>query len=107
MKVSSTSRQGRFFSFTHLRSVVPSTNSMATKTLSPKVPTSNTEMTLAWETRAMAWASRSRRAWPRSRPSVLDLPECSSLMATRRLRSGSHAAYTTPMPPSPTRSRMR
>ena len=72
----------------HLRSDVPSTNSMAMKTSSSKVPTSWTAMTLGCDSRASACASRNRR--PRS-TSLASLRVLSSLSATGRPSSGSNA----------------
>jgi len=89
-------------SASHSRSVPPSMNSIATNTWSSTVPTSCTVMTLAWVNRAIALASRSSR---RRRIEVMSSVADSSLSASLRSSSGSYAAYTTPIPPTPILSR--
>jgi hypothetical protein len=64
--LSSTSRQERGFSCIQSRRVPPSSSSIVTNTWPSQVPTSKTGMTLGWEMRAMACASRNSRACPGS-----------------------------------------
>src|SRR5262245_24737535 len=53
-------------------------------------------MTLGWDRRAIACASRRRRTRPVTATVMI-------LMAIRLFRSGSYAEYTDPIPPSPMR----
>jgi hypothetical protein len=56
------------------RSVCPATNSMAIHTTPAWVPTSCTATTFGWDSRASAWASRSRRSLPSSEPATRTAP---------------------------------
>jgi hypothetical protein len=84
------------------RSVRPVTNSMAIHTCAPRIPTSWMATMFGWDSRASAWASRCSRVAPVV-PEVASASDRISLTATLRSRSGSYAAWTTPMLPAPTR----
>ena len=62
VKISSNSRIARSRWRIHAPTVLPSTSSMAMNTSRPTVPTSNTDTTFGWATRASVRASRSSRA---------------------------------------------
>jgi hypothetical protein len=88
---------GRRVARSHSARVSPWISSIATKSRPPAVPTSYTVTTLEWVSRAIARASRSRR----SRASGVAIAPRSTLSAIRRSRSGSNAAWTTPIAPAP------
>ena len=88
---------GRRSARSHSASDSPWISSIATKSRPPAVPTSWTVTTLGWDSRAIARASRSSR----SLASVVAIAPRSTLSAIRRSRSGSNAAWTTPIAPAP------
>lgn len=98
----STSARVRRCSVSQARSDTPSMSSMAMKSAPANLPTSNAATTFGCDSRASAWASRSRRC---SYSSVVPEPSSStglcstSFSATSRDSSGSWARNTTPMPP--------
>ncbi len=70
-----------------------------TRNGSPAVSTTaKTETTCSWATAAVAFASRRNRR--RAAPQLASDAE-STLIATFRLRAGSNALSTTPIPPRP------
>ncbi len=87
-----TSARERFFSFSHVASVGPSTNSVARNTSAPNVPTSKIASTFGCDRRASAFASRKSRS---RRPSADDATGSPavwrSFSATARSSSGSYA----------------
>ena len=79
----------------------PSSSSMAMNSWPPSSPISYTWQTFGWLTPAAARASRRKRLRADSSGSAI------VFTATRRPRLSSSAAKTTPIPPCPSRWRMR